>query len=159
MSRQSFIDSPRFSLSGFDCVVECIGSATQNIGHSAELENRLELELNRVIRDADTPQDSTEDDEREHGVLLNSKRTDNWYSRAISALQNIPADLSLEDSQLLLDLRWRFEQMGKDTITFTEAVQIVIPYGGKHLIFGDKSNVRCVCPLKVYINLYEISRS
>ena len=123
-------------------IVECIGSATENIGHSAELENRLELELNRVIRDADTPRDSTEDDEREHGVLLNSKRTDNWYSRAISALQNIPADLSLEDLQLLLDLRRRFEQMGKDTITFNEAVQIVIPSGGKHLIVGDKSIVR-----------------
>ena len=83
-----------------------------------------------------------EDNELEHDALLHSHRTDNWYSRAISALQNIPADLSLEDSQLLLDLRRRFERMGKDTITFTEAVQIVIPSGGKHLIVGDKSIVR-----------------
>ena len=108
-------------------IVECIGSATENIGHSAELENRLELELNRVIRDTDTPNDLNEDDEREHSALLNSKRTDNWYSRAISALQNIPADLSLEDSRLLRDLRTRFDRIGIDTTPFNEAVNVVIP--------------------------------
>ena len=108
-------------------IMECIGSATESIGHSVELENRLELELNRVLTDANTPDDLVEDNELEHDALLHSHRTDNWYSRAISALQNIPADLSLEDSRLLRDLRTRFDRIGIDTTPFNEAVNVVIP--------------------------------
>ena len=108
-------------------IVECIGPATDEVTHSVELENQLELELNRVITDTNAPADDGEDDETEHDALLHSNRTDNWYSRAIKALKDIPTDMSKEDAELLKNLREKFGLAGKDTKAFDEKLDAAKP--------------------------------
>lgn len=108
-------------------IVECIGQASEDISHSVELENQLEIQLDQVITDSKAQGDDTEDDKKLHESLLNNNRTDSWYSRAIKALKDLPTDLTKEDSELLRGLKEKFDLLGMDTTPFSELMNQSTP--------------------------------
>ena len=99
-------------------VIECAGQERGDALH--EHQKQLELELNGVIVeskliDSNSPEFTGG---KITDSLLQSKRNDAWYTIAIKALKKLPKDLTVEETELLRDLRERFMKVKKDTIVF-----------------------------------------